>query len=70
MFCYAWLQVPPARTPLPQAGEHTRWTVQKAQVCGDGFHHSLGCTAEFQEDDRVISRSPWNPDHVKINEIQ
>ena len=23
-----------------QAGEHTRWTVQKAQVCGDGFRHS------------------------------
>ena len=23
-----------------KAGEHTRWTVQKAQVCADGFRHS------------------------------
>eukprot|EP00435_Cladocopium_sp_Y103_P064230 s351_g25.t3 len=30
---------------MQMAGEHTRWTVQKAQVCGDGFRHSFGFRA-------------------------
>eukprot|EP00435_Cladocopium_sp_Y103_P063379 s351_g25.t1 len=30
---------------MKEAGEHTRWTVQKAQVCGDGFRHSFGFRA-------------------------
>ncbi|CAL1168472.1 unnamed protein product [Cladocopium goreaui] len=30
---------------MKEAGEHTRWTVQKAQVCADGFRHSFGFRA-------------------------
>lgn len=74
--CFAWLQVPHCLsiTTFLQAGDQTRWTVQKAQVCGDGFRHSSGFTAAFEDEDdrydRVISISPWNLDHVKTEDIQ
>lgn len=30
---------------MKEAGEHTRWTVQKTQICADGFRHSFGFRA-------------------------
>lgn len=42
-------------TTFLQAGDQTRWAVQKAQVCGDGFRHSSGFTAAFQDEGHQMS---------------